>query len=42
MARVVLVTGVSRFLGGRLTHLLQASPDIDRVIGVDVVHQDGD
>lgn len=42
MARVVLVTGVSRFLGGRLTHLLQASPDIDRVIGVDVVPPDAD
>ena len=39
MARVVLVTGVSRFLGGRLAHLLQASPDIDRVIGVELYRQ---
>jgi UDP-glucose 4-epimerase len=37
VARVVMVTGVSRFLGGRFTQLLQADPDISRVIGVDVV-----
>ena len=37
MARVVMVTGVSRYLGGRFTQLLQADPDITRVIGVDVV-----
>ena len=37
MARVVMVTGVSRYLGGRFTQLLQADPDIARVIGVDVV-----
>jgi len=37
MGRVVLVTGVSRFLGGRLATLLAADPGIDRVIGVDVV-----
>ena len=37
MARVVMVTGVSRYLGGRFTQLLQADPDISRVIGVDVV-----
>ena len=35
--RVVLVTGVSRYLGGRLAALLQADPSIERVIGVDVV-----
>ena len=35
--RVVLVTGVSRYLGGRLAALLQADPTVDRVIGVDVV-----
>jgi UDP-glucose 4-epimerase len=35
--RVVLVTGVSRYLGGRLAALLQADPAIERVIGVDVV-----
>lgn len=37
MGRVVLVTGVSRFLGGRLATLLAADPGVDRVIGVDVV-----
>ncbi len=37
MARVVMVTGVSRYLGGRFAQLLQADPDIARVIGVDVV-----
>ena len=37
MARVVLVTGVSRYLGARFTQLLQADPDVARVIGVDVV-----
>jgi UDP-glucose 4-epimerase len=37
MARVVLVTGVSRDLGGRFARILQADPDVDRVIGVDVV-----
>jgi UDP-glucose 4-epimerase len=35
--RVVLVTGVSRYLGGRLANLLQADPQVARVIGVDVV-----
>ncbi len=37
MSRVVLVTGVSRYLGGRMTRILTAEPGIDRVIGVDVV-----
>jgi len=37
VGRVVLVTGVSRYLGGRLAALLAADPGIDRVIGVDVV-----
>jgi len=37
VGRVVLVTGVSRYLGGRFARLLQADPGIDRVIGVDVV-----
>jgi UDP-glucose 4-epimerase len=37
VSRVVLVTGVSRYLGGRFAQLLQADPDITRVIGVDVV-----
>ena len=35
--RVVLVTGVSRYLGGRLATLLQADPSIEKVIGVDTV-----
>src|SRR5664279_1322586 len=37
MGRVVLVTGVARYLGGRLAQLLQEDPRVDRVIGVDVV-----
>ncbi len=35
--RCVLVTGVSRYLGGRFARLLTEHPDVDRVIGVDVV-----
>jgi len=34
---VVLVTGVSRFLGARVAEALQADPGIDRVIGIDTV-----
>ncbi len=37
MTRTVLVTGVSRYLGGRLAALLAADPAVDTVIGVDVV-----
>ncbi len=37
MGRVVLVTGVSRYLGGRFAKLLSADPEIERVIGVDVI-----
>jgi UDP-glucose 4-epimerase len=37
MAGVVLVTGVSRELGGRLAAMLHADPAVDRVVGVDVV-----
>lgn len=37
MGRVVMVTGVSRYLGGRFTRLLDADPEVERVIGVDVV-----
>ena len=37
MGRVVLVTGVARYLGGRLAQVLQEDPSIERVIGVDVV-----
>src|SRR5262249_22812056 len=33
--KVVLVTGVSRSLGGRLAARLAADPDVERVIGVD-------
>ena len=35
--RVVLVTGVSRYLGSRLAAVLQADPTVERVIGVDTV-----
>ena len=35
--RVVLVTGVSRYLGGRLAGVLAADPTVERVIGVDTV-----
>jgi UDP-glucose 4-epimerase len=34
---VVLVTGVSRFLGGHLAARLAQNPNIDRVLGVDTV-----
>lgn len=37
MGRVVLVTGVSRYLGGLFARVLSADPDVDRIIGVDVV-----
>ncbi len=37
MADVVLVTGVSRYLGGRFARMLSASGVVGRVIGVDVV-----
>lgn len=37
MGQVVLVTGVSRYLGGRFCELLLAHPGVDRVIGIDVV-----
>ncbi len=36
-ARVVLVTGVSRYLGGRLAAQLSDDSSIERLIGVDVV-----
>jgi len=42
MARVVLVTGVSRYLGGRLAQLLQQDPLVERVIGVDVIPPEAD
>ena len=37
MGRVVLVTGVSRYLGGLLARRVAAEPDVDRVVGVDVI-----
>lgn len=37
MGRVVLVTGVSRYLGGLFTRVLSADPAVERIIGVDVV-----
>jgi UDP-glucose 4-epimerase len=37
LGRVVLVTGVSRYLGGRFAHALAGHPGVGRVIGVDVV-----
>lgn len=37
MADVVLVTGVSRYLGGRFARLLTAEPSVGRVIGIDVI-----
>jgi UDP-glucose 4-epimerase len=37
MGQVVLVTGVSRYLGGRFARLLTEHPAVDHVIGVDVV-----
>ncbi|WP_314171328.1 NAD-dependent epimerase/dehydratase family protein [Streptomyces winkii] len=37
MGRVVLVTGVARQLGGRFVRRVQREPDVDRVVGVDIV-----
>ncbi|MFW6090766.1 MAG: NAD-dependent epimerase/dehydratase family protein [Actinomycetota bacterium] len=37
MPRVVLVTGVARYLGARFARQLAADPAVDRVVGVDVV-----
>ena len=42
MAGVVLVTGVSRYLGGRMARILTDDPSVERVIGVDVVAPTGD
>jgi UDP-glucose 4-epimerase len=41
VSSVVLVTGVSRYLGGRLAADLAADPAVDRVIGVDTVPPPG-
>ena len=37
MGRVVLVTGVSRDLGGRFARRIATDPEVERVVGVDVV-----
>ena len=37
MGRIVLVTGVSNDLGGRVAPRIASDPQVDRVIGVDVV-----
>jgi UDP-glucose 4-epimerase len=37
MAKVVLLTGVSRYLGGLYARRLSADPSIERILGVDVV-----
>ena len=42
MGRVVLVTGVSRDLGGHFARLVAADPSVKRVVGVDVVPPPGD
>ena len=42
MADVVLVTGVSRYLGGQFARALTQDPTVKRVIGVDVIPPPGD
>ena len=37
MGRVVLVTGVGRYLGARAAALLAAQDDVERVVAVDLV-----
>jgi UDP-glucose 4-epimerase len=37
VSQVVMVTGVARYLGACLARLLADDPDVDRVVGVDVV-----
>lgn len=37
MGRVVLVTGVGRYLGARAAEILADEPDVDRVVAVDIV-----
>ncbi|MGG5259159.1 NAD-dependent epimerase/dehydratase family protein [Phycicoccus avicenniae] len=37
LARVVLVTGVSRYLGGLLARRIAAEPGVEHVVGVDVI-----
>jgi UDP-glucose 4-epimerase len=42
MGRVVLVTGVGRYLGARAAALLAADPGVDRVLAVDMIAPRGD
>jgi UDP-glucose 4-epimerase len=42
MGRIVLVTGVSHDLGGRVARRVASDPEVSRVIGVDVVPPRGD
>ncbi|GAA3395442.1 NAD-dependent epimerase/dehydratase family protein [Cryptosporangium minutisporangium] len=42
LPRVVLVTGVSRYFGGRLAARLAADPGIERILGVDTVAPDAE
>src|SRR5919197_387488 len=37
MSAVLLITGVSRFLGGRLAAQLAADPSVERIIGIDTM-----
>ncbi len=37
MSRVVLVTGVARYLGARFAKLISSDPAVDRVVGIDVI-----
>lgn len=37
MSRVVLVTGVARYLGARFAKLISNDPAVDRVVGIDVI-----
>src|SRR5438067_13565263 len=36
MGQRVLVTGISRYLGGKLAHALEKDPEVDAVVGVDL------
>ena len=37
MSQVVMVTGVGRYLGACFARMLADDPDVDRVVGVDVI-----
>ena len=37
MSRVVLVTGVARYLGARFAKLISTDPAVDKVVGIDVI-----